>query len=205
LQWHHDRARDGSVHAASVDAIFEAARRAAPHCWKVMMDRNCPDDLRDTAESGIADSLALIQRWHGRERLHYAITPRFAPTSSSEQLAAAGRLAREHPDVFVHTHVAENEEEVAWVQRLFPERRSYLDVYDHYGLLRRRALLAHGIWLDETDLARLAECTRRWCTAPRAIWSWAADSSMCAARPPLACAWRSAPTWAVAPASACFT
>ena len=149
----------GSVHPGSVDAIFTVgvARGMRLIAGKVMMDRNCPDDLRDSAASSYADSRALIERWHGRDRMQYAITPRFAATSTPEQLAAAGRLAREHPDVYVHTHVAENEEEVAWVRQLFPERRSYLDVYDHYGLLRRRAALAHGIWLDDADLARLAQ------------------------------------------------
>jgi guanine deaminase len=149
----------GSVHAVSVDAIFEVAAAQGMRliAGKVMMDRHCPEDLRDSPESGYADSLALFRRWHGRERLQYAITPRFAPTSSPEQLAAAGRLARECPDAFVHTHIAESEEEVAWVRQLFPERRGYLDVYDHYGLLRRRTVLAHGIWLDETELFRLAD------------------------------------------------
>jgi guanine deaminase len=148
----------GSVHAASVDAVFEAAlaRDMRLMAGKAMMDRNCPGYLRDTAASGYADSAALIARWHGRGRLQYAITPRFAPSSTPEQLAAAGRLAREHPDAYVHTHVAENEEEVAWARKLFPERRSYLDIYEHYGLLRKRSVLAHGIWLDEADLARLA-------------------------------------------------
>lgn len=148
----------GSVHAASVDALFEAGRARGMRlvAGKALMDRNCPDYLRDTAESGIADTAGLIRRWHGRDRLQVAITPRFAPSSTPEQLAAAGRLAREHPDAYVHTHVAENEEEVAWARSLFPERRSYLDIYDHYGLLRRRSLLAHGIWLDDPDLARLA-------------------------------------------------
>ena len=148
----------GSVHPASVDAVFEAAlaRDMRLIAGKALMDRNCPEYLRDTAASGYADSAALIARWHGRGRMQYAITPRFAPSSTPEQLAAAGRLAREHPDVYVHTHVAENEEEVAWARRLFPERRSYLDIYDHYGLLRRRTALAHGIWLDDADLARLA-------------------------------------------------
>ena len=148
----------GSVHPHSVDAVFEAAlaRDMRLIAGKALMDRNCPEYLRDTAASGYADSAALIARWHGRGRMQYAITPRFAPSSTPEQLAAAGRLAREHPDVYVHTHVAENEEEVAWVRRLFPERRSYLDVYDHYGLLRRRSALAHGIWLDDADLTRLA-------------------------------------------------
>jgi guanine deaminase len=149
----------GSVHPGSVNAIFAAAaaRGMCLIAGKAMMDRNCPDDLRDTADSSYSDSLALIERWHGRERMLYAITPRFAPSSTPAQLAAAGRLARDHPDVFVHTHVAENEEEVAWVRELFPERRSYLDVYDHFGLIRGRAALAHGVWLDDADLARLAK------------------------------------------------
>jgi guanine deaminase len=148
----------GSVHRSSVDAIFTVglARGMRLIAGKVMMDRNCPDDLKDTAASSYADSLALIERWHGRERMQYAITPRFAPSSTPEQLAGAGRLAREHPDVYVHTHIAENEEEVAWARQLFPDRRSYLDIYDHYGLLRKRAALAHGIWLDDADMARLA-------------------------------------------------
>ncbi|HXV39372.1 MAG TPA: guanine deaminase [Steroidobacteraceae bacterium] len=148
----------GSVHAASVDAVFEAGQAQGMRliAGKVMMDRNCPEWLRDTAETGYAESKALIGRWHGRGRMQYAISPRFAPSCSPEQLAAAGRLAREHPDAYVHTHVAESEEEVAWVRTLFPERRSYLDVYDHFGLLRRRTLLAHGIWLDDADRARLA-------------------------------------------------
>jgi guanine deaminase len=148
----------GSVHVASVDAVFEAAARRGMRliAGKVMMDRHCPEDLRDTPESAYADSKALIARWHGRARLEYAISPRFAPASTPAQLEAAGRLAREHPDVYVHTHLAENEEEVAWVRDLFPGRRSYTDVYDHYGLLRRRALLAHGIWIDDADRRRLA-------------------------------------------------
>jgi guanine deaminase len=123
----------------------------------VMMDRNCPEDLRDTAASGYEESQALIERWHNRDRLQYAITPRFAPTSTDEQLAAAGRLAGEHADVFVQTHLAENDEEVAWVAELFPDSRSYLDVYDRHGLLRKRSVLAHGIWLGDEDLKRLAQ------------------------------------------------
>jgi guanine deaminase len=148
----------GSVHAASVDAVFEAGEAQGMRliAGKLMMDRNCPEWLRDTAETGYAESKALIGRWHGQGRMQYAISPRFAPSCTPEQLAAAGRLAREHPDAYVHTHVAESEEEVAWVRRLFPERRSYLDVYDHFGLLRRRTLLAHGIWLDDADRARIA-------------------------------------------------
>jgi guanine deaminase len=149
----------GSVHASSVDAIFAAAQRRDMRliAGKVLMDRNCPEDLRDSAESGYAQSKALIGKWHGQGRLQYAITPRFAPTSTPEQLAAAGRLAAEHRDAFVHTHLSENEEEVEWARRLFPERRNYLDVYDHYGLLRRRSVLAHAIWVDEEELRRIAE------------------------------------------------
>ena len=148
----------GSVHATSVDAIFRAgaARRMRLVAGKVMMDRNCPEYLRDTPATSYADSKALIAAWHGRDRLRYAITPRFAPTSSPEQLEAAGRLAAEHPDVCVHTHIAENEEEVVWVRKLFPASRSYLDVYERAGLLRAPAVLAHGIWLDDDDLGRLA-------------------------------------------------
>jgi guanine deaminase len=148
----------GSVHAASVNALFQAAaaRRLRLVAGKVMMDRNCPEYLRDTPASSYADAKALIARWHGKDRLGYAITPRFAPTSSPEQLEVAGTLAREHPGVCVHTHVAENEEEVAWVRTLFPASRSYLDVYDRAGLVRAPAVLAHGIWLDDQDRARLA-------------------------------------------------
>ena len=149
----------GSVHSGSVDAIFEETRSRGMRviAGKVMMDRNCPEDLRDTAATGYEESQALIERWHNRDRLQYASTPRFAPTSTDEQLAAAGRLAGEHADVYVQTHLAENEEEVAWVAELFPDSRSYLDVYDRHGLLRKRSMLAHGIWLDDEDLQRLAQ------------------------------------------------
>jgi guanine deaminase len=149
----------GSVHAASVDAFFEEAARRNLRmvAGKSLMDRNCPDFLRDTADSGYRDSSALIEKWDGSGRLHYAITPRFAATSTPEQLAAAGRLAREHPDTFIQSHVAENVKEVEWVRSLFPEARSYLDVYDSFGLLRDRAVYAHCIHLDETDRRRMAQ------------------------------------------------
>ncbi|MGA8260386.1 MAG: guanine deaminase [Arenicellales bacterium] len=148
-----------TVHPQSVDAIFEGARARGMRliAGKVLMDRNCPEDLRDTAESGYRDSKALIEKWHGVERLSYAITPRFAVTSSDEQLIAAGRLAAEHPGVFVQTHLAENVDEVAWVRKLFPARRSYLDVYDHFGLVRERSVYAHCIHVDDTDRRRMGE------------------------------------------------
>jgi len=149
-----------SVHKASANAFFEAsaARKLRMAGGKVLMDRNCPDFLRDTAD--LRESEELIQRWHsdisGEGRTMYAITPRFAPTSTEEQLAATGELARAYPDTFIQTHVSENQDECAWVGSLFPQRRSYLDVYEHYGLMRPRAMFGHCIWLDDTDFARLA-------------------------------------------------
>jgi guanine deaminase len=147
-----------TVHPGSVDAFFEAsqARGLLMVAGKCLMDRHAPDGLRDTAQSGIDESRALIERWHGRARNRYSITVRFAVTSTPEQLALAGRLAAEHPTVHLQSHLAENRDEVAWVARLFPQRRSYLDVYDHFGLLRERAVYAHCIWLDDADRARLS-------------------------------------------------
>lgn len=146
-----------SVHPQSVDAIFQGARERGMRliAGKVLMDRNCPEDLRDTADTGYRDSKALIEKWHGVERLSYAITPRFAVTSTDEQLARAGQLAREHPDVFIQSHLAENTDEVAWVTELFPEQRSYLDVYDRFGLLRERSVYAHCIHLEDDDRGRM--------------------------------------------------
>lgn len=148
----------GTVHAHSADAIFEVAeaRNMRLIAGKVLMDSNCPEDLRDDAETGYAESKALIERWHGKGRLGYAITPRFALTSSPEQLAAAGRLASEYPDVWVHTHLAENMEEVEEIARLFPESRSYLDVYAQHDLLRERSVFAHCLHMDEQDRANMA-------------------------------------------------
>ncbi|GAB2181706.1 guanine deaminase [Denitratisoma sp. agr-D3] len=149
----------GTVHPESVDAFFTVAekRRLRMVAGKVLMDRHCPEFLRDTAQSGYDQSKALIQRWQGRGRLGYAITPRFAITSSEAQMEAVAALAREFPDLPVHTHVAENQAEVAWVRELYPWSRSYLDVYDHYGLLRPGAVYAHCIYLDEHDRRRMAE------------------------------------------------
>jgi guanine deaminase len=149
----------GTVHKQSVDAFFDAAcaRRMRMIAGKVLMDRNCPDDLRDTPESSYEDSAELLARWHGRERCGYAITPRFAVTSSERQLELAGKLAAEHPSALVHSHVAENAAEVAWIRELFPSSRSYLDVYDHYGLLREGTVFAHCIHLDDDDRRRMAE------------------------------------------------
>lgn len=146
-----------SVHKASAEALFEAssARNLRMAGGKVLMDRNCPDFLQDTAD--LRESEELIQRWHNKGRNLYAITPRFAPTSTEAQLAATGELAQAYPDTFIQTHVSENEDECRWVGELFPQRRSYLDVYEHYGLMRPRAMFGHCIWLDDTDFARLAD------------------------------------------------
>jgi guanine deaminase len=143
----------GTVHAHSADAILEAAEKRGMRlvAGKVLMDVNCPENLRDDPESAYADSKALIERWHGKGRLGYAITPRFALTSSAEQLAAAGKLASEYPDVWIHTHLAENKAEVRQIAAQFPESRSYLDVYDGYGLLRERSVFAHCLHLDDED------------------------------------------------------
>ena len=148
----------GTVHAHSADAIFEAAEAKGMRlvAGKVLMDKNCPAALRDDAETGYRESKALIERWHGKGRLGYAITPRFALTSSAEQLAAAGRLAEEYPDVWVHTHLAENMEEVEEIARQFPDSRSYLNVYERFGLLRERAVFAHCLHMDDLDRASMA-------------------------------------------------
>ncbi|KAF1051824.1 MAG: Guanine deaminase [Burkholderia gladioli] len=148
-----------TVHKQSADAFFEVseARNLRMIAGKVLMDRNCPAFLRDTAQSGHDDSAELIARWHGRGRQMYALTPRFAPTSTPEQLEACADLARRHPDVFVQSHVAENVDEVKWATELFPGHRSYLDIYDRYGLLRPRAVYGHCIHLDDEDRRRIAE------------------------------------------------
>ena len=148
-----------AVYPQSVDALFAEAERRGMRiaAGKVLMDRNAPASLRDTAQQGYDDSKTLIARWHGHGRSLYAITPRFAGTSTPAQLDAAGTLWREHPDVLVQTHIAENRREVEWTAELFPERKNYLDIYDHHGLIGRRAVLAHGVHLSEDELCRCHE------------------------------------------------
>jgi guanine deaminase len=139
-------------HPTSVDAIMTAAQKRSMRmiAGKVLQDRNSPDGVRDETEQSLIDTETLIQRWHGVDRLGYAITPRFAPTSTEAQLRGAGELAARYGDVWIQSHVAENLDEIAWVKELFPAR-SYLAVYDDFGLMRERAVYAHSIWLDETD------------------------------------------------------
>ncbi len=147
-----------TVHAHGTDALFEAAEARGMRLvtGKVLMDRNAPPGLVDTVASAEADLTRQIARWHGRARLAYSITVRFAPTSTPEQLALAGRFIRADPSLYMQTHLAENRAEVAWVRELFPEARSYLDVYARFGLLHDRSIYAHGIWLDDADRAALA-------------------------------------------------
>ena len=148
-----------TVHPQSVEALFQAASRAGMRMitGKVLMDRNAPEGLQDTAQSGFDDSQALIQRWHGVGRNAYAVTPRFAPTSTPEQLEAAGALMAQDPSLYLQSHVAETQAECAWVAELYPGLGSYLSVYAHYGLMGRRALYGHGIYLEPGDVDLLAE------------------------------------------------
>lgn len=149
----------GTVHKVSVDAFFEASEvhNLRMICGKVMMDRNAPDYLTDTPESSYQESKELIDTWHNKGRLHYAITPRFAPTSSDKQLQLAGKLLSEYDDVYLHTHLSENKDECAWVQELFPDSKNYLDVYDQHKLLSERSVFAHGIYLCDSEYHRLHE------------------------------------------------
>jgi len=142
-----------TVHPQSVEAMFEEAKKRNMRLLtgKVLMDRNCPESLADTAESAYNDSRTLIEKWHGDGRLGYAITPRFAVTSSEAQLEAMGKLAAEFPDVHIHTHLAENKDEVDLIARQFPASRSYLDVYDQHNLVRERSVFAHCLHLDDED------------------------------------------------------
>ena len=147
----------GTVHPESVEAFFEAAGKLNLRmiCGKVLMDRNAPEWLLDTASLGYQQSLELIRRWHGTGRLGYAVTPRFAPTSTSQQLEAAGKLLQEHDDLYLHTHLSENLKECEWVHSLYPGHEDYLDVYDKFGLLGRRSVFAHGIYLCNREWRRL--------------------------------------------------
>ncbi|ODS92672.1 MAG: guanine deaminase [Comamonas sp. SCN 65-56] len=142
-------------HPASVDAFFtEASQRGLRMIsGKVLQDRHSPEGVRDETGQSLVDTEALIQRWHGKGRLGYAITPRFAPTCSDAQLRGAGELAAKYPDTWIQSHVAENRDEVRWVHELFPQSRSYLSVYEDFGLLRPRAIYAHCIHFDGEDRA----------------------------------------------------
>ncbi len=147
-----------TVHKVSADALLAAAHARGMRlvAGKVLMDRHAPPGLCDDVVQAERDCRELIARWHGRDRLAYAVTVRFAPTSTPEQLAMAAALCAEDPTLYLHTHLAENRDELRWVAELFPQARSYLDVYARAGLLHRRSVFAHGIWLDAEDHAALA-------------------------------------------------
>jgi guanine deaminase len=148
-----------TIHPESVDAFFEAAmaRGLRAVAGKTCMDRNAPEGLRDTPVSAYDDSRALLTRWHGRGRLSYAITPRFSPTSTPDQLEAMGALWAEHPDCLMQTHLSEQTDECAWVAELFPEARDYLDTYERFGLVGPGAVFGHAIHLSDRERARLKE------------------------------------------------
>jgi len=148
-----------AVFPQSAEAFFEAAqaRNLRMIAGKVMMDRNAPEDLCDTAESSYLESKALIEKWHKKGRLLYAITPRFAITSTPEQLQMAGKLLAEYPDVYLHTHLCENLDEVAFVKQLFPECQGYLDAYEQAGLVGDRSVFAHCVQLTDAEFERLSE------------------------------------------------
>jgi guanine deaminase len=148
-----------TIHPESVDAIFTAAQTRGMRVFagKTCMDRNAPKGLLDTARSAYDDSKALLQKWHGVDRLSYVITPRFSPTSTPEQLQALGALWREYPDCLMQTHLSEQPDEIAWVKDLFPQSRDYLDTYEAQGLLREGAVYGHAIHLTDRERARLIE------------------------------------------------
>ena len=148
-----------TIHPESVDAFFTEAQARGQRvvAGKTCMDRNAPEGLRDTAQSGYDQSRALLQRWHGVERLSYTITPRFSPTSTPEQLEAMGALWAEHPDCLMQTHLSEQTDEIDWVRSLFPQARDYLDTYEAHGLLGARGLYGHAIHLEPREKDRLRE------------------------------------------------
>ena len=152
-----------SSHMQSVDALFSIAEQfgMCMIAGKTMMDSNAPDDVRDSAQQSYDDSVALIERWHGKDRLQYAITPRFAVTSSPEQLRLAGVLLKDNPDMIMQTHLSENHDEITAVAKQFPQARDYTDVYDSFGLLGKTSLFGHGIHLSQDEKTRLAETQSR--------------------------------------------
>jgi guanine deaminase len=148
-----------SVHKTSAEAYFEEAakRNMCMIGGRVLMDRNAPDGLLDTPQSGYDDSKALIEKWHGVGRAHYAITPRFAITSTPEQMEMAGILAAEHWTCFVQTHLSEHHDEIAYTAELYPHARDYLDVYESHGLLGPKMFLGHSIHLKDREIGAIAE------------------------------------------------
>jgi len=148
-----------TVHAQSVDAFFERAQARGLRmlCGKVLMNQHCPEALQDGADYGMAATESLISQWHGRDRLRYSLTPRFAPTSSPEQMRAVGRLFQSQPGLHLQSHLAETEEEVAWVQSLYPEQKRYLEVYQHFQQTGPGAIMGHSIYVNDRDRQTMAQ------------------------------------------------
>jgi guanine deaminase len=148
-----------SVSPVTVDAFFTASsqRNMRMIAGLSMMDRNSTPDVLDNNEEAYRDNKRLIAQWDGKGRQHYAVIPRFAPTSSNEQLAMSGKLLKEFPNVYLHTHLDENKQEIAWVKSLFPERRNYFDVYKYYGLVGKHSIFAHSIYLEDQDYKEMSE------------------------------------------------
>jgi guanine deaminase len=156
-----------AVFPESVDAFFQAAkqRNLRMIAGKVMMDRNAPKNLLDTAKTSYEESQKLIQKWHQKDRLLYAVTPRFAITSTPEQLTLAGQLIKEYPDVYLHTHLSENPDELKFTAELYPDCSDYLEVYEQFNLVTSKSIFAHGIYLSDSEFNRLsqAESTIAFC------------------------------------------
>jgi guanine deaminase len=149
----------GTVHKESCDALFEVANSYNMRllAGKILMDRNVPDYLKDTPQSGYEDSLELMEKWHNKKRFSYIITPRFAPTSSKKQLQLAGDLKEKNPSLYIQTHLSENHDEIAWVKSLYPNNTSYLDVYDSFGLVTSKSIFGHAIHLQKSEYETLSQ------------------------------------------------
>ncbi len=148
-----------TVEPTSVDAFFEQSEKAGMRniAGKVLMDRHAPDGLLDTAQTGYDQTKALIDKWHGKGRSLYSVTPRFAPTSTPEQMEMTGAVWKEHPGTYLQSHISENKGEIEWVKELYPDHDGYLDVYDKFGQIGPRSIYGHGVHLTEAEFARLSE------------------------------------------------
>ena len=187
-------------HPGSVHALFSEAQRRGLRLitGKVLQDRHSPDGVRDETEQSLIDTEALIRRWHGVDRLGYAITPRFAPSCTEAQLRGAGELAARYGDMWIQSHVSENLDEVRWARELFPASRSYLAVYDDHGLMRERAVYAHCIHFDDDDRALMRDTA----LGTWAAWAWLSPCVVLAPPAPAASAASAASASAAAASTA---
>ena len=147
-----------TIFSHSVDVLFEEAQRRDMRliAGQVLMTRNAPDYLLNNAKTAYEQNRELIRKWHHKDRLLYAITPRFAITSTNEELTLAGALKAEFPDVYVHSHLSENLREIEFTSALFPDSKDYLEVYEKFGLVSDRSIFAHGIHLSDSEFERLS-------------------------------------------------